>query len=134
MLIGIIFYLVFKIHQVMENKQTSIINILAACADACYNCSMACLGEKDVPHLAHCIRLDLDCAQICQLTAAFISRQSERTKPLLLECVNLCRLCVTECSKHANMEHCKICAEMCKKCADACREYDDILAPVSIDL
>ena len=79
----------------------------------------ACLDEADPKMMANCIKLDMDCAQICELTAAFISRGSAHADHIKKECAEICKKCAEECGKHNN-EHCKACAEACKKCAEAC--------------
>jgi hypothetical protein len=104
----------------MKNKHSQLISLLGECADACNRCSTACLEEQDVKMMKECIRLDMDCAQICQLTAAFISRGSDHAGHLIKECAEICSKCAKECAKHKDMEHCAICAELCKKCAEAC--------------
>lgn len=103
----------------MKNHK-QLISILSECAAACNNCSTACLEEKDVQKMKACIRLDMDCAQICSVTADFISRDSDHAKHLMKECAEICRKCAAECAKHADMDHCKACAEMCRSCADEC--------------
>ena len=47
------------------------------CAQACGACADACLGEPDPKMLVRCIRLNLDCSDICELTAKMLSRQLE---------------------------------------------------------
>src|SRR5215218_1566695 len=47
-----------------------------ACAQTCTACADACLGEQDIQMLARCIRLDLDCADICSATGSILSRQT----------------------------------------------------------
>lgn len=111
----------------MKNKNSELISTLSACADACYTCLTACLKEEEVQKMVKCIRLDLDCAQICQLTAAFISRDSDHAKQLMKECAEICSKCAQECAKHNHMEHCKICSEMCKKCAEMCSAATGVL-------
>ena len=105
----------------MKTQDKELLTALAECADACNYCSTACLEEKDVAMMAGCIKLDMDCAQICTLTAAFISRGSDHARHVLKECAEICRKCAEECGKHADMEHCKRCAEACRKCAEACK-------------
>lgn len=97
------------------------LNLLAECAAACNHCSTACLEEKDLHMLSTCIKLDMDCAQICDITAAFVARGSAHAAHLLKECAEICTHCAEECEKHAHMDHCKRCAEACRKCAEACR-------------
>ena len=36
------------------------------CAQACTTCADACLNEQNVTELARCIRLDIDCADVCE--------------------------------------------------------------------
>lgn len=103
-------------------KDQQLIAALYQCALACNFCAASCLEEDDVKMLKACIRLDMDCAQICTLTAALLARGSEHGKHLLKECAEICGLCATECEKHApEMEHCKECAAACRKCEEACK-------------
>jgi len=104
----------------MKTQDKTLLTMLADCAAACYHCSTACLEEKDVQMMAACIKLDMDCAQICSTTVAFVARGSEHVGHLLKECAEICRKCAKECEKHTHMEHCKQCAEACRKCAEAC--------------
>ena len=39
-----------------------------ACAQACTSCADACLAERAVADLRQCIRLNLDCADVCAAT------------------------------------------------------------------
>jgi hypothetical protein len=108
--------------------------LLAATIDALNDCGQACtadvaddLSEQHVPELVKCIRLCLDCADVCAATVGVTSRQAEYdsnvTKPLLEACVAICKSCGDECERHAQMhEHCRVCAEACRRCEQACRE------------
>jgi hypothetical protein len=101
----------------------------AGCIEACHDCSAtclicadACLSEEMIEELRACIRLDLDCADICRATAAVLSRQAQGTfRELLAACIAACRRCGDECAKHASHHaHCRICAEVCRACAQSC--------------
>src|SRR4051812_45393144 len=97
------------------------------CAATCLICADACLGEEMVTELRRCIRLDLDCAELCRATGAIVSRAAaggESPIRLILEaCADVCQRCGEECRRHAEMHaHCRICAEVCLACAAACRE------------
>lgn len=107
----------------MKAKDQQLLAVLAECAAACNHCSTSCLQEKDIAMMAECIRRDLDCAQICAVTFAFVSRESDHARHLLKECEEICKKCAEECGKHAHFDHCKECAEACHKCAQACAEY-----------
>lgn len=95
------------------------------CAAVCAACADACLAEEAVAELVQCIRLNLDCSDICEVTGRLFARPSRRDAPALAHqldaCAAICRACADECASHAHhMEHCRICAESCRRCADAC--------------
>jgi hypothetical protein len=98
------------------------------CAQTCTSCADACLGEEQhLTHLVKCIRLNLDCADVCETTGRLLLRQTEPDwsviRAQLEACIAACRSCGDECQRHAEgmgMEHCRICAESCRRCADAC--------------
>ena len=98
-----------------------------ACEAACVGCADACLGEPHVDALRRCIRLDLDCADLCGAVGRVVMRLREPDGPLLraaLEaCVAACDTCAAECERHAEMhDHCRVCAEACRACQKACQE------------
>ena len=95
------------------------------CAQACTACADACLSEEGVEKLRKCIRLDLDCADICEVTGRVLTRQTEYDAPTskaqLQACAEACTTCAQECESHAgHHEHCRICAEACRRCEEAC--------------
>lgn len=80
-----------------------------------------------------CIRLNLDCADVCAATGSLLSRQTAADWTVLqrqLEaCLVACEVCGNECEKHADMhEHCRVCADACANCAQACRQMLDSVA------
>jgi hypothetical protein len=108
--------------QATNEGLASVIEELAACAKTCTSCADACLGEEGhLSDLVRCIRLNLDCADVCEATSRVLTRQTAfepATARALLEA------CAEECERHAEMgmEHCRICAESCRRCETACRE------------
>jgi hypothetical protein len=108
--------------------------VLAATTEAANDCAQACtacadddLSEPDVAELIKCIRLCLDCADVCTATVRVISRQTEYdanlTRSILEACATACRSCGDECQHHAAMHvHCRVCAEACRRCEQACRQ------------
>ena len=77
--------------------------------------------------MRQCIRLDLDCAAVCDAAAAVLGRAGTPnwalTASLLEACASACGACATECERHADtMAHCKLCAAECRACEAACRE------------
>jgi hypothetical protein len=114
--------------------------LLASTIDALNDCAQACtadadddLSEPDVAQMVKCIRLCLDCADICATTSAVASRQTDYdanvTRPLLEACIAACKSCGDECETHAMMHpHCRVCAQACRRCEQACR---DLLAGIA---
>lgn len=95
------------------------------CAQVCTVCADACLAEPDTQEMVDCIRLNLDCADVCRVTATLMTRPSHRDAPALraqLEaCCAIAKACAEECELHADMmDHCRVCAEACRACTDAC--------------
>lgn len=107
---------------------------LTRCLEECYNCAQhctacadACIGEETDGALKQCIRLNMDCADICLTTATLANRRSGSNEAILKEmlklCESACRLCAEECEKHADHhQHCLICSQCCRTCEEACRE------------
>ncbi len=96
-----------------------------ACAQTCTSCADACVAEDEVTGLRQCIRLNLDCADVCSATGALASRRAgsnpEVLRAMIETCALTCRICAGECEKHAgDHEHCKVCADECRRCEQAC--------------
>jgi Domain of Unknown Function (DUF326) len=112
--------------------------LLATAIDAISDCAQACAADADAdlsePNLAEmvtCIRLCLDCTDICTAAGAVLSRLAEydadATRPLLQACAAICKSCGDECERQARMPHCQVCAEACRRCEQACRGVLDAL-------
>ena len=83
--------------------------------------------------MVKCIRLNLDCADVCTTTSRVVSRQTEYdanvTRAQLEACIAACKSCGDECEGHGeHMAHCRVCAESCRRCEQACR---DLLAAMA---
>ena len=110
-----------------REKLGAAIDALVTCSQVCTACADACLSEDMVAELTKCIRTDLDCADICEVTGRVVSRHTgydaNLTRAVLEACATACKACGDECEQHADMhEHCRICAEACRRCEIACRE------------
>ena len=109
-------------------------DLLAATIDALSDCAQACtadvdadLSEQDLTDMVLCIRLCLECTDICTATVGVISRpalyDADVIRPLLEACAASCKSCGDECERHAPMhQHCRVCAEACRRCEQACRD------------
>jgi hypothetical protein len=96
------------------------------CAQMCVACADACLSEKSVAELRQCIRMNLDCADVC-CTAGLLGTRPASSDGTIAGamfglCAEMCRRCGDECMRHApHHEHCRICADACRACEQACR-------------
>jgi hypothetical protein len=96
------------------------------CAQACTQCADACLGESEVRSQVKCIRLNLDCVDVCGAAGRVLGRQTAYdaniSRAALEACVAVCRACGDECERHGahGMAHCAVCAEACRRCERAC--------------
>jgi hypothetical protein len=100
------------------------------CAVVCSSCASACLSEENPASMVTCIRDDLDCADLCGVTARHLARlnASDRqlTQSLLAACIEACVQCAASCAEHADHhEHCRLCMEACRRCEQACQALLD---------
>jgi hypothetical protein len=108
-----------------------------ACLGACTACADACISEHQDQRLARCIRLNLDCADLCNATARVLTRNpsgpGDLARTLLEACIVACVECAEECAKHGakGMEHCRLCAEACRACEKECRAVLDSMLVAS---
>jgi len=111
---------------------TAVIDAAADCARACDTDTDADLSEPHLGDMVACIRLCLDCSDICGTTAAVLGRpanwDSRVIRPLLEACEAICVSCGAECEQHAPTHaHCRVCAEACRRCRRACAEFLSIM-------
>jgi len=112
----------------MQQEQTKLlIDALNRCVAESNRCTTACLAEEDISLLTKCIQLNIDCGDVCSLTAGLLARGSKYAKYLLKTCMEMCNACGEECEKHAHMEHCAACAASCRRCAEECANLQNIL-------
>jgi hypothetical protein len=94
------------------------------CAAICTMCADACAAEPNVAQLRRCIRLNLDCADLCGAVARLLGRTGDphmsALRAAVEACAEICVGCAEECQKHSEHEHCQRCAEACSACARAC--------------
>lgn len=87
------------------------------CQDTLFNYCLT-QGRKHA-HPTH-VKLMLDCIQLCEVTADFITRESNYHVKLCEICADVCEKCAQSCEKlnDATMLNC---ADICNKCAAQCR-------------
>ena len=98
---------------------------LKECTKLCWECRDTC--QKELIH--HClesggdhvakshIKLMLDCIQICQTAADFMTRGSIQHSAICSACADICEQCMKSCEE-LNMRDC---AEACRRCLTMCR-------------
>lgn len=106
----------------MTTKMQECIKNCLDCYSICVETLQHCL-EKGGDHAnpIH-IRLLQDCVDICQTSAGFMLRGSERHVLTCGVCAEICERCARDCESMADDAQMKKCAEMCRKCAASCRE------------
>jgi hypothetical protein len=103
------------------------IDLSVACHNACLSTAMHCLDVGGKHAESGHISLMLDCAELCQMTADFLMRGSERHAAVCAVCADVCRSCAEECSQlgpdDQQMQHC---AKASQLCARACERMSSL--------
>jgi hypothetical protein len=66
------------------------IDEMYACAQACTSCADGCLAEQRVLELRQCIRLNLDCADVCAATATLATRRTGSDEEVVRKMLDAC--------------------------------------------
>ena len=114
----------------MEEEQGQFDADMEACIENCTECQRICLeavqhclrrgGAHARPEL---IRLLLDCSQICQTSADFMTRNSELHHETCELCAQVCSRCAEKCAALGGADpQMQECADICAQCAGSCRE------------
>jgi hypothetical protein len=97
--------------------------------ERCMTCYRACeqavgaaldLGEEGSSDVDVPVRLLVDCAEICQLSAGFMIRGSELHGVTCGACADVCERCADACAR-VDDPLIKSCADACRDCAASCR-------------
>ena len=91
------------------------------CHRICLHCIVHCLTKGGSHASADHIKIMMDCAQICAVSADFMIRGSDHHAHLCRECADICRDCERSCAGHTGAdETMRACAEACRRCAEEC--------------
>ena len=100
---------------------------MLACIQNCQDCHRACLQT-----LTYCmqqggrharpdhLRLLMDCAEICLVSANFMLRASDLHRHTCAACAEVCRRCAADCAAMGDDTRMKALADTCRHCADSC--------------
>lgn len=102
------------------DKYQKCIDACNTCAQACHECIKLCLNEPDVEARKCCIGMLMECACICQESAAFMSMDAQHVKESCKLCATICEKCAQECRMFKDT-HCIRCADECNACANECK-------------
>jgi hypothetical protein len=102
-----------------QNIQETI-DALQHCHAICQSMAMThCLEIGGEPARPQHLRLMLDCAGLCALTADALGRKSQFHNRLAELCAEVCETCEQDCATLGDMEECVL---ACRECARRCKE------------
>jgi hypothetical protein len=97
------------------------INACIICAKACNKCFKECLEKDNINELKEALSILVDCAEICYVTAVYMSRDGTFSEELSSSCAELCEKCASICERYEYLS-CQDTVAACKQCAEACKE------------
>jgi hypothetical protein len=97
------------------------IDVCLKCAQACNKCFKQCLEDTNINEKKEALALLVDCAEICYVTAVYMTRDNSFSPQLAASCAELCEKCANVCSTYEDL-HCKASVEACRQCAEECRK------------
>lgn len=116
-------------HTTTNPTDEHIVHSMREAIKACWDCRHACQQAL----IQHClnqggnyaekqhVKIMLDCIQICQITADFMTRGSYMHHSLCNACADVCVACAKSCEDLGDTEMVH-CAEICWRTADSARE------------
>lgn len=112
-----------------DSEMQRCIENCTACHGVCVETISHCLMLGGEHASANHIRLLMDCAEICQLSANFMLRGSGRHEKTCGVCAEICSDCATECERMGkDDETMRRCAEFCRRCAASCEHRSQMPA------
>jgi len=101
---------------------SQLVESLENCDALCNNCVTSSLDEDNIQPLSACIKLSIDCADICHLALKLLTRDSSHTVSAVELCMTICGECAAECEKH-DYDQCRLSTRACRQCESHCRIY-----------
>lgn len=90
------------------------------CAQACNKCFKACLEKDNINELKEALSILVDCAEICYVTAVYMSKDNTFSEELSRSCAELCEKCASICERYEDLQ-CQASVEACRQCAIECK-------------
>jgi len=105
-----------------DSRMQECINECTNCHRVCLETLTYCLNKGGRLSEAHHLRLLTDCAEICQISANFMLRNSELHVYTCGACAEICERCARSCEEMSYDDLMARCAESFRSCAALCRE------------
>ena len=110
-------------HAISPEMQDCIRNCID-CTRACRETLAYCLS-KGGKHVAEShIRLLMDCAEACDMSASMMLRGSEFHARHCALCAEICKACEESCEEFAGDATMKACEDACRRCFESCRRME----------
>ena len=81
-----------------------------------------CLTKDGMHFEPQHLKALIDCAQICTVSADFMSRDSKIHSSVCGVCAEACRACAASCDQFPDDEAMKLCADVSRQCEETCRQ------------
>ncbi|HQP91360.1 MAG TPA: four-helix bundle copper-binding protein [Candidatus Omnitrophota bacterium] len=106
---------------VIKKEIQECIDTCRSCHETCIETMYYCLTKGGVFCNSDQIGILLDCGEICETSANFMSRNSMIHSKVCGLCAQICDICAEECSDIED-DQMKACAKECSKCAQSCKK------------
>lgn len=111
--------------EIFNNKYQDCIDFLNDCAQVCFECFNACLKEDDLAQRGELLKSLTECAEHCQLSVAFLTRNSTHAEEMAKISAHLAKVTAEICENFDD-EHTALTAKVCLETASSCIEcFDD---------
>lgn len=109
-------------HMMHHMHHKDLIALIQDCEATCEHMISHLMTTSDIQSRRTQIQLLHDCADICTLTAKYISRNSPFAKSIANLCASICEACGVECGKFSDPES-QNCSQICLHCARECKTF-----------
>lgn len=105
--------------EIFNNNYQDCIDFLNDCAQVCFECFEASLSSSDIAQRGALIKSLVECGQHCQLSVAFLSRNSTHAREMVKISAHLAKVTAAECEKFDD-EYTALTAKVCLETATSC--------------
>ncbi|ACL64298.1 protein of unknown function DUF326 [Anaeromyxobacter dehalogenans 2CP-1] len=106
----------------MAEQMQRCIQECLSCFSVCEQTLAHCLRKGGRHAAADLVKVMVDCAESCRMSAAMMSRESAFHARHCELCADICKACEEACEEFGGDAQMKACADACRSCAEACRQ------------